>query len=391
MRIAIDAVGIRGHGAAAVLCELLHWLPIMRPDWEWHIFLFDRRLREFDDPIVSKKVTFEHIGIGNGGLGRLAWIERYLPVRIASQEIDLLFSFANVAPSHSRIPQVVFCHQRNALSTEAISAHALLRRARMRLLRNCILRGARASDAIIVQTEAMRKCIIKLDPSLDGRVYVIPSGYRIPSENPDVRSEKRLLIDAAGKPTLIYVAHPSCQKNHIALVRAIPRITEVFPSTSLLLTIERHCSSFPPSYRNFVSLIESLRKEVDYLGVSQRLIWLGQLNLDEVYYALRSSDLTVFPSLAESFGLGLVESMAAGCPIVAADRSYAHDVCGEAAVYFDPNDPANIAKIVTTVCRERETMERLRSMGTRRKERFSYEKIADNIARIFESVITRSL
>ncbi|MGO8823332.1 MAG: hypothetical protein ACLQO6_19190, partial [Desulfomonilaceae bacterium] len=70
MLVAIDAVGIRGHGAAAVLCELLQWLPKVRPEWRWHVFMFERPLREFDDPIVVNSVTIEQTHHGDGGLGR---------------------------------------------------------------------------------------------------------------------------------------------------------------------------------------------------------------------------------------------------------------------------------------------------------------------------------
>ena len=57
----------------------------------------------------------------------------------------------------------------------------------------------------------------------------------------------------------------------------------------------------------------------------------------------------VFPSLAESFGLPLVEAMAAGCPVAAADRPYAREVAGPAAVYFDPLDPRALAECVIGV------------------------------------------
>lgn len=380
MRVVIDAVGIRGHGGAAVLCELLRWLPIARPEWEWHVFLFDRWLREFDDPTVPEQVTLEQIRMGNGGLGRLSWVNRRLSARLEVMGEDLLFSFANIAPVRSGLPQVVFCHQRNAFFSDGIPPRMLFKRWRMRLMRSHILRGARASGAMIVQTKAMRERIIELEPSLDGRIHVIPSGYRTPSGNPDIREEKKALIDGADRPRLIYISHPSEHKNHLALVRAMPGILKTMPSASLLLTLEKQ----RPADRRYTSFIVEIQREAEQLGVSQRLVWLGILNPDEVEYALRASDLTVFPSLAESFGLGLVESMAAGCPVAAADISYAHDVCGEAAVYFDPRDSADIAKNVLSVLREDATSKRLRSIGTERKDRFSYERIAGEIALVFE-------
>ncbi len=380
MRVAVDAVGIRGHGGAAVLGELLRWLPAVRPDWEWHVFLLDRRLREFDTPTVPEKVTLEETGMGNGGLGRLSWVNRRLPVRLKEIGADILFSFANIAPARSGLPQVVFCHQPNAFFPEGTPAKVIFRRLRMRFMRSHILRGARASRGMIVQTEAMRERIIALEPSLDGRIRVIPSGYRTPSGNPNIRAEKKALIDGADRPRLIYVSHPSEHKNHPALVRAMPYILKTMPSASLLLTLEKQ----RPGHRRYNSFVVDIQREAENLGVSQRLVWLGILNPDEVAYALWASNLTVFPSLAESFGLGLAESMAAGCPVAAADRSYAHDVCGAAAVYFDPRDSADIAKNVLSVLREQATSERLRLLGTERKDRFSYERIAGEMALVFE-------
>ncbi len=380
MRVAIDAVGIRGHGGAAVLCELLRWLPIARPDWEWHVFLFDRRLREFDTPTVSEKVTLEETGMGNGGLGRLSWVNRRLPARLEVMGADLLFSFANIAPARSGLPQVVFCHQRNAFFSDGIPPRMLFKRWRMRFMRSHILRGARASGAMIVQTKAMRERITEMEPSLDGRIHVIPSGYRTPSVEPNIRVEKKALIDGADRPRLIYVSHPRQHKNHLALVRAMPYILKAMPSASLLLTLDKQRLG----HRRYTSFIVDIQKEAEHLGVSQRLVWLGILNPDEVAYALQASNLTVFPSLAESFGLGLVESMAAGCPVAAADRSYAHDVCGAAAVYFDPRDSAALAETVLSVLRGQVTSERLRLLGTERKDRFSYERIARGIAPVFE-------
>lgn len=381
MRIVIDAVGIRGHGGAAVLCELLRGFPIARPVWEWHVFLFDRSLREFDDPAVSEQITIEKTRMGNGAFARLTWVNRHLPACLKAIGADLLFSFANIAPACPSIPQVVFCHQLNAFFGEGIPISALYKRARLRFMRSQILRGARASQAMIVQTEAMRNRIVGLEPSLRGRIRVIPSGYRTPSENPDVRLEKKDLIDSATRPQLVYISHPSEHKNHLALVRAMPRIIKTFPSASLLFTLKERW----PSNRRYSFFVNEIRKEAEYLNVSRHLVWLGLLNPDEVEYTLRSSNLMVFPSLAESFGLGLVESMAAGCPVAAADLSYAHDVCGDAAVYFNPKDSDSIAKIVTSACSNKATLEQLRTIGTERKNRYSYQKIADEIAQVFES------
>jgi glycosyltransferase involved in cell wall biosynthesis len=49
------------------------------------------------------------------------------------------------------------------------------------------------------------------------------------------------------------------------------------------------------------------------------------------------------PSLVETVGLPMLEAASVGTAIVAADRLYAHDVCGDAALYFDPLDARDLA------------------------------------------------
>ena len=55
----------------------------------------------------------------------------------------------------------------------------------------------------------------------------------------------------------------------------------------------------------------------------------------------------MFPSLYEGFGLPPVEAMACGCPVAASTAGSLPEVVGDAAVLFDPHDPAAIAAGVT--------------------------------------------
>lgn len=382
MKVAIDAVGIRGHGGAAVLCELLYWLPKASPEWQWHVFLFERDLREFDDPPVLDCVALEHTRFGNKGWERLKWVRRKLQDKIKSVGADLLFSFANIASNNPCVPQIVFVQQPNAFFDEGIPKRNFLKHLRMKFMRREILKGAKASRAVIVQTEAMRRRMLKYAPELNGRIHIIPSGFCTPSLNPVIRPEKKALIDSSTRPRLIYVSHPSEHKNHINLIKSLPEIIKLFPNTQLLLTLEK---SQPPNVR-YATFVEKIKKTAKEFGVDNNLVWLGILTPDEVNYALSNSDLMVFPSLAESFGLGIVEAMATGCPVIASNLPYAHDVAGEAAAYFDPLYPKDIARAVVTILSDRQRLAQMREMGLSLKEKYSYENIAKEMALLLQQV-----
>jgi glycosyltransferase involved in cell wall biosynthesis len=85
------------------------------------------------------------------------------------------------------------------------------------------------------------------------------------------------------------------------------------------------------------------------------------------------SDIFIFPSLTESFGFPLAEAMSYGLPIVAADTPVNREICGEAAVYFSPLNPEDLARQVRRVAADAPLRQQLSVRGqeeARRKFRW---------------------
>ncbi len=70
------------------------------------------------------------------------------------------------------------------------------------------------------------------------------------------------------------------------------------------------------------------------------VVWLGRLPDAALAALLRDSLCLAFPSLTEGFGLPPLEAMAVGCPVVVSDRGSLPEICGPAALYAAPDDPA---------------------------------------------------
>jgi alpha-1,2-rhamnosyltransferase len=64
----------------------------------------------------------------------------------------------------------------------------------------------------------------------------------------------------------------------------------------------------------------------------------------ELVHAYRHAKALVFPSLAEGFGLPIVEAIASGTRVFASDIPVHREIGGDACVYFDPRDPAALAE-----------------------------------------------
>jgi glycosyltransferase involved in cell wall biosynthesis len=97
----------------------------------------------------------------------------------------------------------------------------------------------------------------------------------------------------------------------------------------------------------------------------------------------------LFPSFYEGFGLPALEAMAHGCPVVASGIPALREVCGDAALYCDPNDPSDIANKIQLAAENEQVRERLRRDGLARVKEFSWEKCARQTFEILSRVIAQ--
>lgn len=88
----------------------------------------------------------------------------------------------------------------------------------------------------------------------------------------------------------------------------------------------------------------------------------------------------VYPSLYEGFGLPPLEAMLCGCPVVVSRAASLPEVCGEAAVYCDPHDPADIARSIAAVMSDDALRTSLTCRGYERAGEFTWDRSARLLA-----------
>ena len=110
---------------------------------------------------------------------------------------------------------------------------------------------------------------------------------------------------------------------------------------------------------------------------------------DDVVALMRRCDLLLFPSLAEGFGLPLIEAQATGRPVVTSDRPPMSDIAGDAAELVDPEDVASIRAGVRRVLDDPQRRSELVAAGLRNVERFRVEAVAAAYAAIYDEVLSR--
>lgn len=115
---------------------------------------------------------------------------------------------------------------------------------------------------------------------------------------------------------------------------------------------------------------KELSVAMNRLGLADRCVNLGVLNLGECARAYEAATVVFHPSLLEIFSATYVEAMAARRPLLASDRPFAREICGDAALYFDPLNPAAAAETIARLLTHPEERIALVEAGVRRLTSF---------------------
>ena len=122
---------------------------------------------------------------------------------------------------------------------------------------------------------------------------------------------------------------------------------------------------------------------IEKAGLNGSVILTGHINTDELSFALSGARMLAFPSRSEGFGLAVVEAMACGTPVVAANATSLPEVVGDAGILVDPESPVDIAAGMTRLFTDSQLASELRIRGLRRACQFSWKLAAEETLSLY--------
>jgi len=201
------------------------------------------------------------------------------------------------------------------------------------------------------------------------RIAVVHEGPEPGYLYPVSPGEKQRVAQAHGLPSryLLHVGGFSQRKNLSALV------------TALSLMRRGRCGAAVPDLvltgqpgRDTDQVLAAARE----LGVHSRLRLPGMVPVEDMPALYAGASLVCCPSLEEGFSLPLVEAMAAGVPLAVSDIPVHREIAGDAAAYFDPYSPEDLAGTLDELLADADLRRFLAMRGRERVARYSWRRAA---------------
>jgi glycosyltransferase involved in cell wall biosynthesis len=131
--------------------------------------------------------------------------------------------------------------------------------------------------------------------------------------------------------------------------------------------------------------VGALKARIDALGLSERVIFTGYLDDEDVVVLMNMASVLALPSLMEGFGLPAVEAAACGCPIVATRESPLEALLGEAGIYVGP-DEAGIEEAMVRVLSSEELQAHMRECGLAAASNLTWQAAASQMMDVIDRV-----
>jgi glycosyltransferase involved in cell wall biosynthesis len=241
-----------------------------------------------------------------------------------------------------------------------------------------ILRYAvRNIDKIITVSNFMKNDI--LNHHKEAKVEVIYNGisYKDYEDLSVINSEKTIKNMNLLNNFLLSVGHLEKRKNFLNLIKAFYKIKKIHKDLSLVLI-----GNDSDEKKAIIKLINSL-------NLKKSVILLEGLSDFEVKYIYRKAKLFIFPSLYEGFGIPILESMISGCPIILSNIEVFREITENKCPYFDPLDVNSISQTIEKYFLESPERDVLITYGYNRVNDFEYKKIADQVIRLYISILNK--
>jgi glycosyltransferase involved in cell wall biosynthesis len=335
-----------------------------RPEIEFHALYSDEeQKKDFADLDVTHTVLRSR--------NKFAWDQIWVPRYARAHSLDLILNAKLSVPLFSGAKKV-FCLP-GMEQFEVAHVFPLVDRIYTRIM---MRRFCRRADAIITHTEIGKRDIVRHMGISAEKIKVVPHGVHAwlkPADQSEInRIREAYSLDCR---YILFVGGLNPVKNLANLIRAFEIVAREDSDVKLALAGFKRWGHGP-----ILEFIESspCNARVERLG------FVPDSSLRALY---SGATCYVLPSWYEGFGIPILEAMACGAPVVTTERGCSPEVEGDAALFVDPADPANIADAIMSFLDNPELAEEFRRKGIIHASGYTWDRTARGIAHVIDQTL----
>lgn len=290
--------------------------------------------------------------------------------------IDVFHAPCHTAPLLSRVPLVLTVHDMLWEGTRRWRRQ-VARAALERYYHMVTARAVRRARALLTVSEFSKRAICESLPWLDPSTVVVahnaPRACFVPVTDQRRLAEARASAGVDGDFVLA-LASADPRKNLPALLEAYALLPLPMRRQHPLVTVWAHDA-----------LAADARRRCATLGIETDVRFVSAVDDPKLAALFSAATIFAFPSLAEGFGLPVLEAMACGAPVVAGLHPAIGEVAGEAGCLVDTADARVLSEAVGRLLTDPARRNDLRHQGLERTKMFSWELAARRAIGAYET------
>jgi glycosyltransferase involved in cell wall biosynthesis len=248
-------------------------------------------------------------------------------------------------------------------------------------LRTLIPRSLKMARMIIAVSEFTRQEIEKFYKISAEKIAAVYNGADFERFNKRINTRRMEEIRRKYKlpeKFVLYIGTLQPRKNIPVAIEAMGTLRDKHKMSGIRMVVagNRKAHNFDPK----------IDKTIKNLQLGSEVVFSGWIDEDDKPALFQLADCFVFPSLYEGFGIPIVDAMAAGTPVVCSDIPVFREIAGDAALFSDPRDSGEYAKMISKAIEDEEIKNNLIQKGLTQAKKFTWRGSAEKILRIYELI-----